>query len=259
MALSGRGRELCPPGLRTSEEIGLEGLLGRLQPEAERLAVAGEGAAAGIGVQRELGLGPLAPFGRAQLGALALRFLVAGEQDDDVAVRLEARRLELQQRDERRDQPALVVARSAAVEIAVLLDELERVGRPVGAAAPRPRPCARGSGSACASACRPPASGRSAPPCRSPGTDVYGIDVDVAVGPAGGLELVGEIGRELRILAAPGPSPSAFRPPSCRFRAPSLPTARGASCLRSRLPVAATRSAPAPGRALRWTRRQAGR
>src|SRR5215212_5256889 len=118
-------------GIPNPEEIGLEGLFGRLQTKAERLTVARESAAARVGVERELGFRPLAPFGRAELRALALSLLVAGEKEHYVAVGLEPLGAQFHKGDHRRDQPALIVPASAAVEVAVFLDQLERVGRPV--------------------------------------------------------------------------------------------------------------------------------
>src|SRR6185369_8712859 len=79
------------------EIIALEGLLRRLEPETQRLAVAREAAAARVGIQRKFGLGVFPPFGSTELRALALRFLVAGEQDDDVPVRLESFGAKLEQ------------------------------------------------------------------------------------------------------------------------------------------------------------------
>ena len=74
-----------PAAVARGEVIGLEDLLGGLQPEAERAPVGGEGAAAGIGVERIFGVDQIAPFGRAEPRAIALGFLVAGEIEDDVA------------------------------------------------------------------------------------------------------------------------------------------------------------------------------
>ena len=59
----------------------------------------GEAAAAAIGVEAIFGIAEqFAPLGRALLGADAVGFLVAGEQDDDVALRLEAGRLQIDHR-----------------------------------------------------------------------------------------------------------------------------------------------------------------
>jgi hypothetical protein len=68
----------------------------------------------------------------AAFSACLLRgLLVAGEQDDDVAVRPEALRLEAEERGRDRDYSELVVDRAAAVEIAVFLDELEGIALPI--------------------------------------------------------------------------------------------------------------------------------
>jgi hypothetical protein len=69
--------------------IGLEDLFRRLDPEAERAAVGGEGATPDVGVKRIFGIEQLAPLARAEPGAIALRLFIAGIEDDDVAGRLE--------------------------------------------------------------------------------------------------------------------------------------------------------------------------
>ena len=122
-----------PALVARGEVIGLEDLLGGLQPEAERPPVLGEGPAPGVGVERIFGVEQVAPLGRAEPRAIALGLLVAGVEDDDVAGRLEPRLAQLDQRRGGGDHALLVVARPAAVEIAVLFDEGERVFLPLGA------------------------------------------------------------------------------------------------------------------------------
>ena len=69
----------------------------------------------------------------AWIGAAPAGLLVAGEQDDDVAVRLEALGAQPQQSGGDRDHALLVVGGAAPVEIAVRRAELERLARPIGA------------------------------------------------------------------------------------------------------------------------------
>ena len=115
-------------------------------------------AAAAIGVERKFGVGQVAPFGRGPPRAVAAGFLVAGEEDDDVAGRLEPGRLELQQREQDAGQRRLLVAGRRGRENS-RPPRGTRTGRASSRRAwPRPRPCAPSAGSAsCRRACRRPA------------------------------------------------------------------------------------------------------
>ena len=61
-------------------------------PKPSRRAVGEEGAAAGVGIEREIDGGKVEPLARRPVGADAAGLLVAGEQDDDVAIRAESPR-----------------------------------------------------------------------------------------------------------------------------------------------------------------------
>ena len=121
-------------GVGRGQDVALIGLLGGLDAEAEQGAVLEEGAAAGIGVEREIERRGVDPLAGGELGAAPARLLVAGEQDDDVAIGPEALGAQAQQGGGDGDHALLVVERAAAVEIAALLAERERVARPILAA-----------------------------------------------------------------------------------------------------------------------------
>src|SRR5207342_3933018 len=80
--------------VRGERVIGV-GLLRGLEGEAERTLVRGEAAATAVGVEAVFGVEHRLPFGGTEQRALARGFLVAGEQHEDVALGLEALRLEL--------------------------------------------------------------------------------------------------------------------------------------------------------------------
>ena len=109
-------------------------LLGGLHREAQSGAVGEEGAAAAVGVEGEVDRRRIEPLVGGEVGAVAGGLLVAGEQDDDVAVGLEAFGAQAQQSGGDRGHALLVVDRAAAVEIAVLLAEREGIAGPVLAA-----------------------------------------------------------------------------------------------------------------------------
>src|SRR5213592_4602261 len=81
------------------QRITRESLLRSLHSEAGRRAVRIEPATAAVGIETELGMAEqVEPLTCAVLRADAVGFLIAREQDDDVALRLEPRGLEVDHR-----------------------------------------------------------------------------------------------------------------------------------------------------------------
>ena len=118
--------------VRHLQLVGDIGLLARLDDEID-LAVLHDLAAGAIGIDDQTRIDQIAMLFQQERGPVLLQpdFLVGGEGDDDVAVGDEAFLLQTDQRG--RDGGILIlhVRRAAAVEIAVLLGELERRQGPV--------------------------------------------------------------------------------------------------------------------------------
>ena len=111
--------ERCVRLLRTLHEID-ERLAGRLIQDP----------AAGIRVDGELGV--LDPRVRRDApGRVHVRLFIADEGEDELTRGLQLRRLEAQDRRHERNDACLVVRGAASVEVAVLLDELERIALPL--------------------------------------------------------------------------------------------------------------------------------
>ena len=88
-----------PAAVAHGEGVAGEGLFSGLHREAGRAAVRIETAAAAIGIEAELGMAEqIEPLARALLRADAVGFFVAGEQHDDVALRLEPGGLQIDHR-----------------------------------------------------------------------------------------------------------------------------------------------------------------
>ncbi len=114
------------------EPVALEQFLGGLQVDPARLAVLERDAAAFV--QRELGVDEIAMVLDEVVDAVLVPvgdLLVRGQREDQVAIGLVAFLLVADQRRDERRGHELVIARAAAVEVAVLLHELVRVGGPV--------------------------------------------------------------------------------------------------------------------------------
>ncbi len=172
-------------------EVGI-GFFARLQPIILRLAILADRPAAAVAIEREF-------------GALILRgerarrqhrgFLVARQQQDDRAFRLEALFLELRHRGDHHRYVELIVLRPTAENIAIFLDRHKGVARPilriglddVHMAEQHDRLLLRRPGQR-----------------RGEGRGVaHRGDFDIAVGIARSLQHVGIIGREFGHLAAP--------------------------------------------------------
>ena len=113
-------------------EIG-EGLFADLHRLADHMALAVAVAATAF-VKREFGVDQVALVRRQPFGAVEgpVGFLAAGQRQLDGALRLVSFLPEADQRVGPDRRLRLVVERSAAIEIAVFLDHLERVALPVG-------------------------------------------------------------------------------------------------------------------------------
>src|ERR1017187_10316465 len=111
-----------------------EDLFGGLHGHEDGLAVL-DVAAAGIGVDAELGVDEVAMLSDEPIGAVrAAAFLIGGEGEDEIARGLEVFALHAREGGNEVGVVALHVGGAAAVEIAILLEEDEGVEGPVGAA-----------------------------------------------------------------------------------------------------------------------------
>ena len=115
------------PGLQQEGEIDL---LRRLHREGCGLALP-ELAPAGIGIERKIGVQQVPVLLQQGLDAVAGGLLVAGEHDDEVARGDEAFALIANEIRHQHRRARLVVARSSAVVVPVLLPEGEGIERPV--------------------------------------------------------------------------------------------------------------------------------
>src|SRR5205085_11695009 len=112
-----------PAAIVRGEEIGLEGLLGHGNAEAEGLEAAVVGRPAAVRIEPEFRVGQVTPFRRTQCCSDSARLFVATIEEDDVTVRFEALGHQLHRGHGRGDVAILHVRRTPAEEVAAFLTE----------------------------------------------------------------------------------------------------------------------------------------